>query len=489
MQWLRQLVKLEALPELPSEPSTPTPPRLSVWSSWRSKIHRMPLLVTVGCLVVLIIGWLLAAEFLASVRIGTTQLSTRQNNAALSAALVDQTQHYQMRVSYPDGSQQKYPLTQVGLKLDSAASLRAIRQRQHQFGARLKWWQPIQAPLALTRDTSVLNTFVANHIDVTVQPSKDAVLSITGGHIQLTDAVTGKQYGLISPRHTLTALASTLNTSSLKLQTLTTHPALTTQILEPYKANLEKALNQPIHFTIGDTSVAPTPSDIANWLEITPDEKTKTVDIAVNSGKVQQYIDHVAATMIHPARAQVEMTAADGTSQVLVPGVNGVDVLNKNTVASAISKDLLKGSGFTESLPVSYQPFKTITAGDYDKWIEVDLTNKRMYSYEHATLVKTNLVSAGAPRTPTVTGQYAIYAKYDQQDMRGSNVDGSNYFQPHVRWVNYFYKDYAIHGNYWRPLSYFGNINSSHGCVGLVDSEAAWIYDWAPIGTPVIVHA
>ena len=60
---------------------------------------------------------------------------------------------------------------------------------------------------------------------------------------------------------------------------------------------------------------------------------------------------------------------------------------------------------------------------------------------------------------------------------------------PDVKWINYFYRDYAIHGNYWRPLSYFGNINSSHGCVGLEDTEAEWIYSWAPIGTPVIVHA
>ena len=48
--------------------------------------------------------------------------------------------------------------------------------------------------------------------------------------------------------------------------------------------------------------------------------------------------------------------------------------------------------------------------------------------------------------------------------------------------------DYVIHGNYWRPLSYFGNINSSHGCVSTVPSEAEWMYDWTPIGTPVIVY-
>jgi len=72
--------------------------------------------------------------------------------------------------------------------------------------------------------------------------------------------------------------------------------------------------------------------------------------------------------------------------------------------------------------------------------------------------------------------------------MSGPNTDGSRYVQPNVPWVNYFYRDYAIHGNYWRPTSYFGNVNSSHGCVGLLTNDAAWLYAWAPIGTAVVVH-
>jgi lipoprotein-anchoring transpeptidase ErfK/SrfK len=104
-------------------------------------------------------------------------------------------------------------------------------------------------------------------------------------------------------------------------------------------------------------------------------------------------------------------------------------------------------------------------------------------------LVHTFLVSAGAPKTPTVLGKYAIYSKLRSQDMTGNNADGSRYFQPAVPYVNYFYGGYAIHGNYWRPDSWFGNINSSHGCIGVNVSDGAWIYNWAAIGTPVIVHS
>jgi len=117
------------------------------------------------------------------------------------------------------------------------------------------------------------------------------------------------------------------------------------------------------------------------------------------------------------------------------------------------------------------------------------VSSKRLYAFEDQTLVNSFPVSAGAPATPTVLGRYTIYAKYAVQDMRGNNVDGSSYFQPNVRWISYFYGGYAIHGNYWRPESWFGNVNSSHGCVGLQDYQAEWVYAWAPIGTPVITHS
>jgi lipoprotein-anchoring transpeptidase ErfK/SrfK len=73
--------------------------------------------------------------------------------------------------------------------------------------------------------------------------------------------------------------------------------------------------------------------------------------------------------------------------------------------------------------------------------------------------------------------------------MSGFNPDGTKYLQPHVQWINYFYGGDAVHAVYWHPLSWFGAINSSHGCVGVSTDDGKWVYDWAPIGTTVITHA
>ena len=67
---------------------------------------------------------------------------------------------------------------------------------------------------------------------------------------------------------------------------------------------------------------------------------------------------------------------------------------------------------------------------------------------------------------------------------------GPGYVEPNVPWINYFdHSSDAVHGNYWRSASTFGNVNTSHGCVGLPVNEAEWVYNWAPIGTAVINHA
>ena len=52
-------------------------------------------------------------------------------------------------------------------------------------------------------------------------------------------------------------------------------------------------------------------------------------------------------------------------------------------------------------------------------------------------------------------------------------------------WTSFFHRGYALHGAPWR--SSFG-YSGSHGCVNLPVAVAKWVYDFAPIGTPVTTH-
>lgn len=110
----------------------------------------------------------------------------------------------------------------------------------------------------------------------------------------------------------------------------------------------------------------------------------------------------------------------------------------------------------------------------------VDISQQRAYAYEDGELIHAATVSTGLPATPTVTGSFRIYRKYDSQTM-----SGPGYWLPNVQWVMYFYAAYAFHTAYWHDN--FGQ-PESHGCVNMRLEDARFFYDFAAIGTPVHVQ-
>lgn len=114
------------------------------------------------------------------------------------------------------------------------------------------------------------------------------------------------------------------------------------------------------------------------------------------------------------------------------------------------------------------------------KWIEVILSQQMLVAWEDGRMVMNTPVSTGTRKTPTVRGTFRIYKKYAKQRMRGRDYD-----LPNVPYVMYFTGAYAMHGTYWHTN--FGQ-PMSHGCVNLPTGKAAWLYNWAPRGTTVVVH-
>jgi lipoprotein-anchoring transpeptidase ErfK/SrfK len=431
---------------------------------------------------VLLLVWVLGGLLFMRVQIDGHTESARQSDAMLALRINQDISSYRLTVIYPDKHIQSFTLHNIGLAVNTAKTVQDIRASQHGFAQRLAWWRPVKASLHAGVNTAQLQTFIAKHASIITKPATDAHIGIDNGQVQLTDGAAGEQYGLTNAANTILSAAVRLRTAPLTLTAVALPPTVNVQALTTAKGRLEATMHQKISVKVGDETVSPSAGDIGSWLMLTP--TVKGVDVSVNKDKVREYISSVAADHSAPPRSQI----VDGDGSVLIAGAKGVSVTNTGDATDRLYNNLLKDSGVDVTLPATLTSFKTQQAPTTGKWIEVDLSAKRMYAYDGNTLAKTFLVSAGAAGTPTVTGHFAIYSKYRSQNMFGENTDGSGYYQPNVPYVNYFYRDYAIHGNYWRPASYFGNINSSHGCVGIPVSDGAWMYSWAPIGTPVVVH-
>jgi len=117
------------------------------------------------------------------------------------------------------------------------------------------------------------------------------------------------------------------------------------------------------------------------------------------------------------------------------------------------------------------------TAG---RWIDVNLSAQRLTAYQGQTAVFSTLISSGVAGHRTPTGRFAIRTKIPSQRMVGPG-----YNLPNVPWVMYFAGANALHGTYWH--NNFGR-PMSHGCINLRIPDAQWLYNWASIGTPVVVH-
>jgi lipoprotein-anchoring transpeptidase ErfK/SrfK len=114
------------------------------------------------------------------------------------------------------------------------------------------------------------------------------------------------------------------------------------------------------------------------------------------------------------------------------------------------------------------------------RWIEVDLSRQRLIAWEGKKPVHAVIVSTGKSSTPTVTGVFEVQTKYASARMQGDDYD-----IPDVPYTMYFFEGYAIHGAYWHHN--FGT-PVSHGCVNVAVDHAEWFFNWAEVGTPVVVH-
>jgi lipoprotein-anchoring transpeptidase ErfK/SrfK len=130
------------------------------------------------------------------------------------------------------------------------------------------------------------------------------------------------------------------------------------------------------------------------------------------------------------------------------------------------------------------------------KVIEVSINDQHLWAYDHGKIVFDTLVTTGRPQLPTDTGPMSVLTKSSPWKMHSPWPRGSQWWYPDtvVRKVLWFTATgEGLHDAVWEPTSMYGpgsqNIQSiaSHGCIHLPGTTVDWMYDWAPVATPVII--
>jgi hypothetical protein len=126
------------------------------------------------------------------------------------------------------------------------------------------------------------------------------------------------------------------------------------------------------------------------------------------------------------------------------------------------------------------------------RWLDVDLSvPARVSAYEGDAPVNSFLTIKGAGPRPTPTGVFTILRRVANETMNSDTIGiprfgPGGYYLTNVLFTQYFTNDGAsLHYNYWSSMwGYAG----SHGCLGLTYKDSAWLWEWAHVGTPVVIH-
>ena len=247
------------------------------------------------------------------------------------------------------------------------------------------------------------------------------------------------------------------------------------------------ALTRPAVASLINNIGAPALEQENNWASVDVPKSTVT-PIDVGALAVQAEVTPIAtsAVTITPQSASPVPTHETPLSATDLPTSIPTEAPLASPTPPATETPGTMAMEIVADTPTSESPGSVALGGPYPekgngkRWIDVNLSEQRVYAYEGDIIVNAFIVSTGTARTPTVTGNYKIWIK-----LKSTTMSGPGYHLTNVPYTMYFYKGYGLHGTYWH--NNFGT-PMSHGCVNLSIPDAQWLYNWAFEGTEVNVH-
>ncbi|HSX48109.1 MAG TPA: L,D-transpeptidase family protein [Candidatus Nanoarchaeia archaeon] len=363
--------------------------------------------------------------------------------------------------------------------------------------------QSFPAFLALTRANRGGDIGVAYGVDM--QRMGDFVSKLTVSQAQApvdASVVIVNGQPKVQPEKAGTGLDPKLVTQKLQeaVGSQTPQLSLAAQIIQPdVKAAdtapaiqvARKLMTTKLELQYNERRFDPSTQTIGSWLSfIKQDGKLVTI---VDPAKVKTYTKTINdAIYIAPKNHLINIV--NGENKGEEAGVEGLGVDQDNLVGQ-ITTSLSNVTGpLVLQVPTMVLPFKTVYNRtinlDAGRYVEINLSSQHLWAYQDHQVVFDTPITSGATGAGlgTVEGLFSIYDKARNRNLNGYAI-GYNY-NVFVQYWMPFYKDYGLHDASWR--SSFGGqdyyYGGSHGCVNMPTDAAAWLFNWADIGTPVWVH-
>ncbi len=351
---------------------------------------------------------------------------------------------------------------------------------------------PLALPLTISPD--VLASVTARIASEIGTPPLDAAVEIRDGAFSVIPEREGIVVDSVRLQSDLDQALGLAQPVRIELQPELASPRVSASDLSELVRTAEQMVSRPLTLKGEGKTFVVDRDQLMRWTSfrrtspevssLQPTGKQAPLELILSAEVISQYLEQLASELdAQPSEQRVLKSA--NKIEIMNPGKTGRKLAIDEAVP-LLKHHLLAGVENPVDLPflevpapVAYEdpPAAPTKEG---KVIAVDLTKLHEYLYENGELVYSAKISPGINNW-TPTGTFKIYAKTKKQKM-----SGPGYYLPNVPNILWFKGDYSIHGVYWH--NDFGIRPRSHGCVGQSLEDAEWVYDWAEVGTPVVIY-
>ena len=357
--------------------------------------------------------------------------------------------------------------------------------------------QAASLPLETTIDTARLNDFSKGVAAKIGTEATDATLMVKGAAVE---TVGDKNGWSIDPAALATLIARDVVMPSgtpVKLAATQQPAKILASAVGPAVQRANQLMSATITLTYSGRSFSPDAEEIGSWLTFgkPADGGTATLVTGVDVSKVRGYVQQIAGT-VNVAPVDKKVTIENGVTKVTSEGADGT-AMDQDPAVAAIQTALSSNQPLNFAVASHVVPFKTVSTTivslDYGRYVEVNLSKQHLWVWQDHQVIYDTPITSGATGAgfPTVTGLFSIYYKATNTHLRGYAYGPRYNYDVQVNYWMPFYSGYGMHDASWRNGNFGGSdyyYGGSHGCVNLPDDAAAFIYNWADVGTPVWVH-
>ena len=241
-----------------------------------------------------------------------------------------------------------------------------------------------------------------------------------------------------------------------------------------------------IIYDMEDALIPIGPEIVSDWIKV--DEKGDFVfdgngELMLKEGAIEGFIDSLADEYDSVGKTR-SFTATNGKEVIVEGGTYGNEINRKKEIAYL--KDAFANKREEIRIPVYKQ--RALHRGKEDigdTYIEIDMTDQKMYYYKEGKLViETDVVTGNMKRKDaTPSGVNYVYAKQRNRTLRGRD------YQSFVKYWLPVKGSIGIHDASWRK-KFGGDIyltNGSHGCINTPSEIMKELYNLVEKGTPVVM--